>query len=192
MIKQNLIPIIVIAICSVSLLSCNEKPKKKQSTETVTVHQEVETKSMTKLADSIAMHAQKTLLSNVASAIEKGGTEYAVDFCNTNAISLTDSIADLYAVDIQRITNNPRNPNNHLATAQDSLVWNRMFEYAQANGKLPAGTLESDGETYFYYKPIAMGMPTCVKCHGGANDINSKLGRKYNIVIPTIKQQVIS
>src|SRR5690625_7009174 len=106
------------------------------------------------------MHAQVTLLSNVANAIQQGGTEHAVEFCNTKAISLTDSIAGLYTVAIQRITNKPSNPNNYLATAQDSLVWDKMLQHTQEKGKLPTGFLEADAGEYYYYKPIAMGMTT--------------------------------
>lgn len=174
MIRPKPITLCIIAICSLFLFSCKEKVDKEESTEIVEVKTAVDEKAMAKLADSIAIHAQKTLLSNVVNAIQKGGTEYAVDFCNTTAISITDSIADLYTVNIQRITNKPRNPDNHLATTQDSLVWNRMLQFAQNEGKLPAGSLENDGVDYYYYKPIAMGMPTCVQCHGGANDINPR------------------
>lgn len=166
--------ILLIIFSSAILFSCKEQVKKEESIETSEVKKEVDTETMTQLADSIAMHAQKTLLSNVAKAIQKGGTEYAVDFCNTSAITITDSIADLYTTDIQRITNKPRNPDNHLATAKDSLVWSRMYRLMEEEGKLADGSLEHDGDTYFYYKPIAMGMPTCVKCHGGANDINAR------------------
>lgn len=174
MIPSKPITLFLIAICSVFLFSCKEKVKKEESIEIVEVKAEVDEVTMAHLADSIAMHAQKTLLSNVANAIKKGGTEYAVDFCNTSAISITDSIADLYTVDIQRVTNKPRNPDNYLATAKDSLVWNRMIEFTQNEGRLPVGSLESDETDYFYYKPIAMGMPTCVQCHGEANDINPR------------------
>lgn len=164
----------LIAICTTFIFSCKEKIQKEESSPTVEIKSEVDTKAMTKLADSIAMHAQVTLLSNVANAIQKGGTAYAVDFCNTKAISLTDSIANLYMVDIQRVTNKPRNPENRLATTQDSLVWNKMLQYVQNEGQLPSGIVEKDGADYIYYKPIAMGMPTCVKCHGGSKDINPR------------------
>lgn len=167
MIPSKPFTLFLIVIASVLMFSCKEKIKKEERTD-------VDEKALTKLADSIAMHAQKTLLYNVAKAIKKGGTEYAVDFCNTNAISLTDSIADLYAVNIQRVTNKPRNQNNYLATTQDSLVWNKMHQYFQEEGFLPSGTLENDGVDYYYYKPIAMGMPTCVQCHGGVKDINPR------------------
>ena len=187
MIRSKPITLFFIVICSAFLFSCKENSKKEKDIPKVEVKAEVDKEAMTKLADSIAMHAQVTLLSNVASAIEKGGTEYAVDFCNTRAMTLTDSIADLYAVNIQRITNKPRNPENYLATAKDSLVWNRMIRYTQEEGKLPAGSLESDGADYYYYKPIAMGMPTCVQCHGGANDINPRTKEIINQRYPNDK-----
>src|SRR5699024_210357 len=181
------IHLFLIAICTTVIFSCKEKSQKEENLQTVEVKAEVEEKTKIKLADSIAMHAQATLLANVASAIQKGGTEYAVDFCNTQAISLTDSIADLYTVTIQRITNKPRNPNNYLATAQDSLVWDKMLQHTQEKGKLPTGFLEADAGEYYYYKPITMGMPTCVKCHGGTEDINPRTREILQQRYPTDK-----
>ncbi|NLN34302.1 MAG: hypothetical protein GX159_12015 [Flavobacteriaceae bacterium] len=45
-------------------------------------------------ADSIATVSQMILLQNVAGAIQKGGIDYAVEFCNIQAMPLTDSIAE--------------------------------------------------------------------------------------------------
>lgn len=187
MIRPKAFTLFLIAFCSAFIFSCKEKPQKKESSSTIEIKAEVDKKAITKLADSIAMHAQVTLLSNVANAIQQGGTEHAVEFCNTKAISLTDSIAGLYTVAIQRITNKPRNPNNYLATAQDSLVWDKMLQHTQEKGKLPTGFLEADAGEYYYYKPIAMGMPTCVKCHGGTDDINPRTREILQQRYPTDK-----
>ena len=67
--------------------------------------------------DSIATQSQSTLLQNVASAIEIGGTEYAVELCNERALQITDSLSNQFDVSIWRMTDKTRNPDNGLKTA---------------------------------------------------------------------------
>lgn len=186
MIRMKSTSLIFATVFSAFLFSCNNKGKTEQkinTSETIST-QEVNKEALIQAGDSIAMHAQKTLLGNVAKAIEKGGTEYAVDFCNIRAIPITDSIAGLYDAQIQRVTNKPRNPINHLATTQDSLIWNRMLTEMQTEKKLPNGVLESENEVYYYYKPISMGMPACIQCHGSKDDIATKTRQIINQKYP--------
>lgn len=117
------------------------------------------------LGDRITMNAQQSLLQNVATAIQQGGTDYAVAFCNTKAIPLTDSLSKEHKVSIQRLSDKNRNPANALQTATDSLIWEQF-----RSAKAPRVVQEKNGYIY-YYKPIIMAIPTCMKCHGGKNDI---------------------
>ncbi|HLT93250.1 MAG TPA: DUF3365 domain-containing protein [Membranihabitans sp.] len=116
--------------------------------------------------DSIALNTQAVLMQNVAKAIQQGGTEYAVEFCNTRALPLTDSVAGHMNVRIQRLSDKNRNPANSIQTTLDSLAWDRI---QSGNDKV----LEQDekGDVY-YYKPISIAMPTCLKCHGGNAEIS--------------------
>lgn len=118
------------------------------------------------LGDSISAHAQQVLLQNVAAAMKEGGPQYAVDFCNTRAIPLTDSVAARYEVVLQRLSDRNRNPGNALASDQDRVAWKRMQT-------APAAVVEQD-ETggAWYYAPIFLAMPACMKCHGGADDVD--------------------
>lgn len=118
------------------------------------------------LGDSIATIAQNELLKNVAGAIEKGGTEYAVEFCNTRAISLTDSIGDNFKMYIQRLSDKNRNPANAIQTQADSLAWKKIKSEKTA-------FIEQDKNgTIYYYKPISVAMISCIKCHGSKTDIS--------------------
>ncbi len=129
------------------------------------------------LGDSISMKAQNVLLQNVAAAIQKGGTDYAVDFCNINAVSITDSVADKLKVHIQRLSNKNRNTANAIETQMDSLAWQKI-----QLDKTPFVERSKAGDI-FYYKPISIGMPTCVKCHGSKTDISEStqkiIAQKY-------------
>lgn len=119
------------------------------------------------LGDSISMETQNVLLQNVATAIQQGGTDYAVEFCNLNAIPLTDSVAHKYQTYIQRLSDKNRNPANVISSKADSLAWQKI-----KTDKTDFVTQDEKGEVY-YYKPILLAMPTCVKCHGGKEDISA-------------------
>ncbi|MEG2307850.1 DUF3365 domain-containing protein [Chryseobacterium sp.] len=116
-------------------------------------------------ADSIATVSQMILLQNVAGAIQKEGIDYAVEFCNIQAMPLTDSIAEGLNVYIQRLSDKNRNPANAIKTQADSLAWKKI-----KSKKADFIEQHNNGEVY-YYKPILIAMPTCVKCHGGKSDI---------------------
>ncbi|MEI7581471.1 MAG: DUF3365 domain-containing protein [Runella sp.] len=112
-----------------------------------------------KLGDSLSLQAQQTLIKNLLGAIEKGGTAYAVDFCNENAVPLTKSLSKKYEVEIQRISTKNRNPNNAA-----SMFDKKILDLFTSNSL--KDTLVSTPKGYVYYKPIKIGMPTCLQCHG--------------------------
>src|SRR5690606_38230998 len=112
-------------------------------------------------ADSIATVSQMILLQNVATAIQKGGTEYAVDFCHVKAIPITDSLSKEVRMSIQRITDKNRNPKNNLKTKTDRSIFDEFKRKTELSD-----TLLTQNEQYVYYKRINLAMPTCMKCHG--------------------------
>lgn len=118
------------------------------------------------LGDSISMETQNVLLQNVATAIQQGGTDYAVEFCNLNAPPITDSVAHKYQTYIQRLSDKNRNPANSIQSKTDSLAWQKI-----KTDKTDFVKQDEKGEVH-YYKPILLAMPTCVKCHGGKEDIS--------------------
>ncbi len=65
---------IITLIAIVVLSSCTSNQQKTFSEEEKTTFQ--------LLGDSITTKMQNVLLQNVAGAIQKGGTDYAVEFCN--------------------------------------------------------------------------------------------------------------
>lgn len=130
-------------------------------------------------ADSIAVSAQNTLMTNVQNAMKKGGPEYAVEFCNLQAIPLTDSLSTNYDVQISRITDKTRNPDNGLKTETDFEV----FELFKENSDLEYTVEESEGNALFY-KRINLALPACIHCHGNPQkDISAStlalLNEKY-------------
>lgn len=112
--------------------------------------------------DSIATIAQNILLVHVAKAIQHHGTAGAVDFCNERAIPLTDSVSQTTASHIQRLSNRNRNPLNAIRTPQDSMAWKQLNDSQHPKKEL----IINQNGTSFYYKPIKLGMPVCLECHG--------------------------
>lgn len=148
-----------------------------------TAHNEKEISALKNQADSIATVSQNVLLQNVAAAIQKGGTEYAVDFCNVRAIPITDSLSKEVRVSIQRISDRNRNPENNLNTETDRSVFNEFKKKQEL-----VDTLFKAKSQYVYYKRISLAMPTCMKCHGNPQaDIEEKTLQKINIFYPNDK-----
>lgn len=115
-----------------------------------------------KLGDSLSLKAQQALVKNLLGAIQKGGSAYAVEFCNEKAMPLTDSLSQKYDVIIQRISAKNRNPKNSA-----SLFDKKILElFASTSSFSLKDTLIDTPKGYIYYKPIKIGMPTCLQCHG--------------------------
>ena len=130
-----------------------------------------------KLGDSLSLQAQQVLVRNLLGAIQKGGSDYAVDFCSERAIPLTDSLSKKYRVRIQRISSKNRNPKNAASLFEHKLL--NLF--ASANS--PKDTLLQTPKGAIYYKPIRIAMPTCLQCHG---DPKSEI---KSTTLSTIKQK---
>ncbi|MFA5618716.1 MAG: DUF3365 domain-containing protein [Weeksellaceae bacterium] len=175
--KNYLIKTLILSLPIWFIISC-QREKIDHATEVVST-EKIAILSKSEL-DSIATFSQKTLLKNISGAISKGGTEYAVEFCNLKAMPLTDSLSAHYGVSISRITDKSRNPLNQLKSAADREV----FEYFRANSGL-IDSLISNGDQQVYYKRINAAMPACIQCHGNPeSDIASgtllKIQTLYN------------
>lgn len=131
-----------------------------------------------KEGDAITSQVQGVLLSNVAGAIQKGGTEHAVEFCNIKATTLVDSLSQAFSCNISRVSDRNRNPENTLNKTEAEL-WKLFAKNPQAD------TLLKVNNKITYYKRINTAMPACLKCHGDpVNDINSVTLEKIQTLYP--------
>lgn len=115
--------------------------------------------------DSISSIAQSAFMQQVMQAIEQGGTEYAIDFCHLKASSITDDLSKAHKVSIYRLSDKNRNSENYLHTEQDKIIF-AQFQHLIEDHLPVSDTVISEGDAYIYYKPIRIGMPACLKCHG--------------------------
>lgn len=146
------------------LFSCSQANQEKEISDVDQTSEKIETVDLAQLkadSDTIATTSQKALMQNVAAAIKKGGTEYAVEFCNEKAMPITDSLSAKYNVSISRVTNKTRNSANGLKTQMDTSTFQSFAENLEL-----MDSLIQEGEKYVYYKRITTAMPACIKCHG--------------------------
>lgn len=114
-------------------------------------------------AKTLAMTVQSKLGNTLMEKIQQGGIPEAIAFCNVKALPITDSISKQYGVQIQRITNRPRNAANR-ANPQESVLMQRLQD-SMMSGVEYANLLTSESAEGTYYFPI-IAADLCLKCHG--------------------------
>lgn len=129
-----------------------------------------------------ALATKATLGKNLMAAIHSDGPAYAVEFCNTRAIPLTDSMATAQGVSIRRVSDQPRNPDN--AANADELNYIRTAKALLANGEQIKGKIQNrNGKMIGYYPIVTNDM--CLKCHGDPEqDINEATLTKIQSLYP--------
>ena len=100
----------LLIVFGVFLFSCNQN-KSKIDSET---YLEFQNRGL-----NISNLSQATLLANVAKAMQKGGPEYAVEFCNLKVSSIVDSLNNTNNCVISRVSAKNRNPENALKGNQE-------------------------------------------------------------------------
>jgi len=156
----------LVAAIVLGLISCNDQAKK------------TDLKAYQITGDSIAQQTQKVLLQNLTQAISEKGIAAAFSYCNLHADSLLTTALDKNKIaSIQRLTDKNRNPNNQLTTAADIAMFEKFKQQAK-------DTVLQTTESITYYKPIKIAMPTCLKCHGGAQDIDKETAMALSKLYP--------
>lgn len=152
----------IAAFLALGVPSCREAGNKKESVSNLSPAMR---QDYLQLGESMASLAQKELLSTVTRAIEEKGIIEAIHHCNMNALRITDSTAQANNVFIRRISTKYRNEADKPANNLDESVLYTM-ENSKEEGKIPEPQLFEQGNEILYYKPIVIGMPTCLQCHG--------------------------
>ncbi|MFV0606634.1 MAG: DUF3365 domain-containing protein [Niabella sp.] len=129
-----------------------------------------------------AMQTGDILIKNLTGAINEHGTVYAIQFCNTRAIPLTDSMATQHKTIIKRVTDKPRNPNNK-ANAEE-LQYIQQLKSLLASGQKPQPQLHEKKDTIVGYYPIVTNT-MCMQCHGDKQSIASSTLSALNKLYPS-------
>jgi cytochrome c553 len=106
-----------------------------------------------------ALGLKQILGKNLMAALETGGPVYALDFCNTRALPLTDSMSAFFGHEVVRLSDKPRNPKNQADEDAKTII--DMMKRAIAAEREPQPAIRG---TYAYYPIITNEM--CLQCHG--------------------------
>ncbi|MFT6996681.1 MAG: cytochrome c553 [Cryomorphaceae bacterium] len=115
------------------------------------------------MGKEMAMQTKSQLGSNLMAAVKERGPEGAVEFCNTRAYPLTDSMAIVLGANIKRVSDQPRNPENSASEAELNYIRNAKAQLMKGEGVTPL--LTDLGKTMVGYYPITTNV-MCLKCHG--------------------------
>ena len=150
------------------------------------------TASSEKLQDEVAESKKivgefmKTLLSELKTAISKGGYENAIDICSQKAMKITEDLSKKYGVYLKRTTEKYRNLKNKPDEYELSIL--RKLEKLHREGKLPSEYYEKlteNGKSLLVYvKPLIV-KPFCLGCHG--KNISEGVKKKLREIYPNDK-----
>ncbi len=129
-----------------------------------------------------ATTTKQVLGKNLMGTIQREGTLAALTFCNTAAIPLTDSMAQVHNAKIKRVSDKPRNPNNQ--ANENELKHIEYFKNQLNSGKEVKPILEEDADVVQFYYPIETNS-MCLQCHGNTNkEINSDVVAQLRQLYP--------
>ncbi len=165
--------LICIALILILTWSCGNDKK----VDSKAVREEIENRKIKKVTEAeivkrvheigneITLTAKKTLGKKLKSAIQNGGVENAISFCNLNAMPLVDSLSNKFGAEIKRVSLKARNPND----LPDKLEMELLEAYAyQWKDSIPLQTNVQalEGNKYLFTKPMLIDNTLCLSCHG--------------------------
>jgi cytochrome c551/c552 len=137
------------------------------------------------LGRNIVNETKANLGKNLMAAIKEKGAAGAVEFCNTKAIPITDSMSVVLNAKVKRVSDKPRNPNNQ-ANAEE-LAYIEMLKKAKITGEKYTPKIFENNSKIIGYYPIETNK-MCLQCHGTPeNQILSETLGKIKKLYPTDK-----
>jgi mono/diheme cytochrome c family protein len=131
---------------------------------------------------NIAQVSQQILGKNLMAALSKGGAEYAMEFCNTKALFLTDSLSHLQNTNIKRVSDKNRNPSNYASNGE--LAYINLLKSNFKSGISPKPKITKIGDKNIGYYPIVTNA-MCMQCHGNiSGEITSETLLKIRKLYP--------
>jgi len=113
---------------------------------------------------SIAGATFAALSGQLQKALQEGGVQNAVDYCNVVAYPLVDSLSKVHDATIRRTSLKIRNPKDTL-TPHEQVALESYQQKVENGEQLQPSVNLTDAGTVAFYAPI-MTMELCLKCHG--------------------------
>lgn len=141
---------------------------------------EEEKQTYTLKGNEVSQMTFKALSSELTTQMKVGGPVQAVDFCNVNALKITDALSKVNGVQIKRTSDKIRNKENRATPRELEVIISYKAHLDQ--GKELQPVVEKMGDQVHYYAPIKV-MTACLSCHGDSEQISkptdSILSLKY-------------
>ena len=176
---------VIIAISGVFWLeSCADKKPEKvvKNVQYVSGADEV---TYLRLGKEITDTVGATLKGNLVAAMQNGGPVNAMQFCNMEAMALTDVYSARYNTDVKRVSD--RNLNSKNAASEKELAvlddFKRMLEAGEPLS--PKVVIDTEGKKN-YYAPIFTG-GVCLTCHGNPKNMQPELVSAIDSLYPNDK-----
>jgi len=113
--------------------------------------------------NAIAKISFETISGELKQALENGGIDHALRYCNEKAYPITDSLSLANQVSIRRISNKNRNTRNKADKVEEFLIKGFSNDLNEKKELTPRLVLKDD--SVIYYKAI-LTQPLCLTCHG--------------------------
>ena len=126
--------------------------------------QQVIMKEFTKVGNNIAKASFEALSGNLKAAASDGGIANAIQFCNMNALPLTDSLSKIFNAKIKRSSLRLRNPGNQ-PDSLEAYMLDLYLQIQKMKKPMVGKTLLTNNNEVRYFAPIIL-KEQCLKCHG--------------------------
>ena len=165
---RNIIwPIFVIVILGCGDMKNDRRTSGEKEVDSLSISESKISEDFAQKGMTYMKSTQAVLGKNLIKTLEKKGPAGAVAFCNTKAISLTDSMAQNHNVIIKRVTDKPRNPENK--ANEEQMRYLRSYRSNQdLIDSLDPIVIHKEKEVNFYSPIIINTM--CLQCHGIPNE----------------------
>lgn len=163
----------------------NNIVEQNESADLITLNDSIQA-ALIERGNKIARLTALTLQKSLKNAIKQGGLEYAISFCNIEAMPITDSVSESESVEVRRLAKKYRNPLNETNPEESELYKSYILEWLGGQQLKPKIIPDNNGHPV-YYNPIYVGA-LCLNCHGEPDkNINSGLAEMIKNLYPEDK-----
>ncbi len=119
--------------------------------------------------NKVANELLQQLGSKLKHEAQTNGLLQAAEFCNSNALTLTEEVNlhQVEGISVKRISLKERNSAN-TPKPDEALVLESMEKMLKKKS-LPPYIIEANEKSYKYYKPLVIKKALCLQCHGDIN-----------------------
>lgn len=142
--------------------------------------------ALTTQGKQISIMAKQAIKSALQSAIKEGGLEYALEYCNLNALPITDSVSIIENVQIKRLAKKNRNPLNATDENESNIYKSYVIKWIGGEYMYPM-VIPGKNNHPVYFDPMLV-EALCLNCHGTVGEqINPELAKKIAELYPDDK-----